>query len=193
MDMAFDAIDELSDDALIVLYGNGDRAAAAALTARLTPLVFSLAMRMLNDRAEAEDLTQEAMLRLWRMAPDWEPGAAKVSTWLYQVAANLARDRLRKRRGLGLDEVPEPQDDTPGVEVAMIGKDRAEALHRALDRLPERQKEAVVLRHIEGLSNPEIADVLKIGVEAVESLTSRGKRKLKELLLGQKQELGLEE
>ncbi|MFT4717130.1 MAG: RNA polymerase sigma factor (sigma-70 family) [Paracoccaceae bacterium] len=193
MNMPLDAMTDISDDALLVLYANGDRAAASALTYRLTPLVFSLANRVLNDHAEAEDVAQEAMLRLWKIAPNWRQGEAKVSTWLYRVASNLCTDRLRKRRGVGLDEIAEPVDETPDVPSRLQTNSRAQALRQALGELPERQRKAVVLRHFEGLANPDIAEVLDISVEAVESLIARGKRSLSGLLLGRKKELGLEE
>ena len=193
MEMPLDAMNDISDDALLVLYANGDTAAARALTFRMTPMAFSLAARLLNDKAEAEDVAQEAMLRLWKVAPDWRQGEAKVTTWFYRVVSNLCMDRLRKRRGLGLDEIAEPQDETPGVVARMHETDRAQALSTALDALPERQRTAVVLRHIEGMSNPDIADVLSVSVEAVESLVSRGKRSLKAILLKRKDELGLVE
>lgn len=188
--MAFDALTDASDEALLVLYGNGDPAAARSLTLRLAPLAYRVAYRMLGDAAEAEDLSQEAMLRLWRIAPDWRQGEAKLSTWLYRVVTNLATDRLRRRRGLGLDEAPEPEDGRPAVLDVMIEADRAAALQEALDRLPARQRQAVVLRHLEGLSNPEIAEAMDIGVEAVESLTARGKRALAAMLAGQREDLG---
>lgn len=179
------------DETLLVLFGLGDREAARILTARLTPLAFRVALRMLaGDRAEAEDIAQEAMLRLWRQAAGWRQGEARVSTWLYRVTMNLATDRLRQRRGTGLDQVPEPEDGRPSVAAAMMAADRIAALDRALGQLPERQRQAVVLRHIEGLSNPEIAAILGVGVEAVESLTSRGKRLLAAALAGRKEELG---
>ncbi|PKP68875.1 MAG: RNA polymerase subunit sigma [Alphaproteobacteria bacterium HGW-Alphaproteobacteria-4] len=190
MSMAFDASSQASDEVLLVLYGNGDRAAAHVLALRFTPLALRVAARMLGDRAEAEDVAQEAMLRLWRVAPDWRQGEARVSTWLYRVVANLCTDRLRKRRGVGLDEIAEPEDGAPGVVERMIESDRAAALQSALDALPERQRQAVVLRHLEGLTNPEIAAVMDIGVEAVESLTARGKRALAALLTGRREELG---
>ncbi len=192
--MALDIASDVSDEALLVLYGNGDRAAAQALTLRLTPLALRVARRMLGDWAEAEDVAQEAMMRLWRIAREWRQGEAKVTTWLYRVVTNLATDRLRKRKGkrsgIGLDEASEVADETPGVETQMMDQDRAEALQQALDQLPERQRQAVILRHIEGLSNPEIALVLDIGVEAVESLTARGKRALAAALAGRREELG---
>jgi RNA polymerase sigma factor (sigma-70 family) len=191
MEMAFDALAEVSDEALLVAFGNGDRAAAAALTLRLTPRVLSFAARMLGgDRHEAEDVAQEAMLRLWRIAPEWRQGEARVSTWLYRVTANLCTDRLRKRRGVDIAAIAEPEDGRPGAVDGMIEADRARALEAALAELPERQRIAVTLRHLEGRSNPEIAEVLEISVEAVESLTARGKRALAVLLAGRREELG---
>ena len=133
------------------------------------------------------------MLRLWRIAPDWRQGEAKVTTWLFRVVTNLCTDRLRKRRGVDLDAVPEPEDDAPEVARRMMDADRAAALQAALDSLPDRQRDAVVLRHLEGLGNPEIADVMEISVEAVESLTARGKRALARLLSGRREELGYDE
>lgn len=189
--MAFDAQTEVSDEALLVAYGNGDREAAAMLTSRLAPRVLGFAARMLGgDRAEAEDVTQEAMLRLWKIAPDWRQGEAKVSTWLYRVSANLCTDRLRKRRSVDIDAIPEPPDDRPGVAEEMMQGARARALEDALADLPERQRVAVTLRHLEGRTNPEIAEVLEISVEAVESLTARGKRALAAILAGRREELG---
>lgn len=190
--MALDALSDVSDEALLVLYANGDPGAARALTLRLTPRVLGFAARMLSDRTEAEDVAQEAMLRLWRMAPDWQQGEARVATWLYRVASNLCLDRLRRSRPRGLGDMAEPEDTTPGVVARMIEADRVLALDAALATLPDRQRQAVVLRHIEGLSNPEIAAVMDIGVEAVESLVARGKKGLAALLSGRRAELGYE-
>jgi RNA polymerase sigma-70 factor (ECF subfamily) len=192
MQMAFDAQDDGSDDALLALYAGGDREAARLLSQRFTPMTLRVAQRMLRDPAEAEDVAQEAMLRLWRMAPGWRPGTAKVSTWLYRVVANLCTDRLRKRRSVPLEAAPEAEDGMPGAAERMIEADRAAALEAALATLPERQRQAVILRHLEGLSNPEIAKVMEIGVEAVESLVARGKRGLVAALSGRQAELGYE-
>lgn len=190
--MPYDAETEVGDDALLVLYANGDDRAARILTLRLTPRVFAQAFRMLGDRAEAEDVAQEALMRLWKIAPEWRQGEAKVTTWLYRVAANLCTDRLRKRRSVGIDEIPEPEDDAIGPAEAMQEKARLDALQCALNTLPDRQRQAVILRHIEGLGNPEIAEIMEITVEAVESLTARGKRALTAELAGRKEELGYE-
>jgi len=194
--MPLDALSDVPDEALLVLYANGDPAAARVLTLRLTPRILGFAGRMLGDRAEAEDVAQEAMLRLWRVAPDWRRDEAQVATWLYRVASNLCTDRLRARKrraAAALDDAPDVADAAPGVEAALIAGDRMRALEAALAALPERQRQAVVLRHIEGLTNPDIARVMDIGVEAVESLTARGKRALTALLAGQRAELGYED
>jgi len=140
---------------------------------------------------------------MWRRRPccgsgggarDWRPGEAQVSSWLYRVTANLCTDRQRartRRRTEALDDVPEPADDRADSESALMARQRVDALQAALADLPDRQRQAVVLRHIEGLTNPEIASILDIGVEVVESLTARGKRALSAALAGQKSALGL--
>ncbi|MEO0774586.1 MAG: RNA polymerase sigma factor [Pseudomonadota bacterium] len=193
MTMPFDDPKAAPTEALLRLYANGDRDASRLLTARLLPRVLSHATRMLGNRAEAEDVAQEAMLRLWKIAPDWRMGEAKVTTWLYRVVGNLCTDRLRRRRGVGLDQVPEPQDDTASPADKMQEKARADALQAALSRLPGRQAQAVILRHIENLGNPDIAEIMDISVEAVESLIARGKRALTADLTRQRDELGISE
>lgn len=184
----------LDDAALMVLFAQGDTDAARLLTERLLPRAFRHAARVLGDQAEAEDVAQEAMMRLWRAAPNWRAdGPAQPATWLYRVVANLTVDRLRKTRhttGLEPDRVELIEDSAPNAEARMVEAGRMRALDQALATLPERQRQAVVLRHIEGLSNPEIAQILEVGVEAVESLTARGKRSLKAALEGQKEALG---
>jgi RNA polymerase sigma-70 factor (ECF subfamily) len=149
---------------------------------------------MLHDRAQAEDVAQEALVRLWRAAPDWQSGQARVTTWLYRVVANLCLDRLRARRPMAdLDAIDAPADPSPGAVAQMQDAARLRALSDAMAQLPDRQAQAVALRHLEGLTNPQIADVMGIGVEAVESLTARGKRALAAILAGRKDELGYDD
>ena len=185
---------QASNEDLLDAFAKGDRAAALVLTEQLTPRVLAQAHRMLGNSAEAEDVAQEAMLRLWRIAPDWDHGRAKVSTWLYRVVANLCTDRLRKRgRAVALDAVAEPEDDMPSVAQAMQSQTRMDALRDALAELPERQAQAVALRHLEELGNPEIADIMGESVRTVESLIARGKRGLIARLSGRKAELGYDD
>lgn len=189
--MPFDDQSEIPDSALLTLYANGDGAAARTLTARLAPRVLAHAQRLLGNLAEAEEVTQEAMLRLWRIAPDWRSDEATPRTWLYRVTANLCTDRLRRRgRSEPLDAVPEPVDGAAGPADSLQDRSRAEALQAALGQLPERQRQAVVLRHLEELANPEIAEIMGVSVEAVESLVARGKRALAADLSARRNELG---
>lgn len=188
--MALDTLSEHSDEALLALFAKGNQSAARALTARLLPMVFALAKRMLNDRAEAEDVAQEAMIKLWKIAPEWRSGEAKISTWLYRISSNLCIDQLRKRRTVGLENAPEKADETPCVDSVLIAKDRATALHLAIAQLPKRQQLALNLRHFQELSNPEIAEVMQASVEAVESLLGRGRRALAAILTPKRVELG---
>lgn len=182
-----------ADAALLARYATGDETAARLLTARLAPRIYAHAKRVLGNGAEAEDVTQEAMLRLWKQAPKWDAGRAQAATWLYRVTANLCSDRLRRRMPVALEESAEPPDPAPSAAARMQEAARQDALQSALLRLPDRQRQAVVLRHLEGLANPEIAEILGVGIEAVESLTARGKRALTADLAAQRDALGYED
>ncbi|GIT90678.1 RNA polymerase sigma subunit ECF family protein [Jannaschia pagri] len=169
------------EGALLSRAAAGDAAAAATLVDRLGPRLLAFCLRLTGgDRAEAEDIVQETFLRLWRKADEWDAnGTARLSTWMGRVASNLAIDRKRRaKRAAPMDDATEVPDGTPGIEARLIEGDRRAALVRALDSLPPRQRQAVVLRHIEGYSNPDIAAMMGTGVEAVESLIARGKRQL---------------
>ena len=190
--MPFDPLSPSSDETLLARYAAGDPRASAELAARLLPRVLNHAQWMLGDASEAEDVAQDAMMRLWRVAPDWRSGEAKVSTWLYRVTANLCLDRLRKRRDLALDSDTEPVDTALAAPDILQEQDRRDALQAALNTLPDRQRQAVFLRHIEGLSNPEISQIMQISARAVESLTARGKRALAAELENRRDELGFE-
>jgi RNA polymerase sigma-70 factor (ECF subfamily) len=185
------AAPEQSEAGLLARFAAGDLAAARDLTRRLAPRIHALARRMLDDPTEAEDVTQEAMLRLWRIAPDWRDEGAAVGTWLYRVAGNLCIDRLRRRRERPVAEMPERADGAPAVQSRLETAERAAALQAALAALPDRQRLALVLRHLEERPNPEIATILDTSVEAVESLLARGRRSLAAELAPRRAELGL--
>ena len=188
--MPLDAEGSVSDAELLGRYAAGDQASARILTFRHAPRVLALARRVLGDPTEAEDVTQETMLRMWKIAPDWQADQAALGTWLYRVANNLCIDRLRRRRRRSDAEVPDLPDDSPGVLHRLEAGDRATALQAALADLPDRQRIAVVLRHFEDRSNPEIAAVLETSVEAVESLLARARRDLAARLAPRRNDLG---
>jgi RNA polymerase sigma-70 factor (ECF subfamily) len=134
---------------------------------------------MLGDKAEAEDVAQEAMLKAWKQAPVWKPGAAKFDTWLHRVALNLCYDRLRRRREQPMATPPEQVDTGPAPDRGLMAADTGRRVGMALAGLPERQREAVVLCHYQELGNIEAASLMEISVEALESLLSRGRRALR--------------
>ena len=191
--MPLDALTNVSDDALL-LFANGDPKAAVVLSHRLGPRIFVYGYRLLGDRSEAEDVAQEAMLRLWKVDSEWRPGEAKITTWLFRVVSNLCIDRKRcdNNRPVSLDAVADLPGAADSVEGSLQQRARSAALTAALLQLPDRQRQAVILRNIEGLANPDIAIVMAISVEAVESWTARGERALSRLLTYQKNALGFE-
>lgn len=188
-----EATDEVSDTALLVAVGNGDQRAAQLLLQRLAPRLMAHATRVLGNRDDAQDAVQETFLRLWKIAPDWRQGEAQVSTWCYRVMVNHCTDRLRARKPtVAMDAIAEPEANLKSAVEKMTDDTRLAALDGALNMLPDRQRQAVVLRHIEELGNPEIAEIMDISVEAVESLVARGKRTIAQALRGKKAELGFE-
>lgn len=162
--------------------GRGEAAAARDLVALKLPRMVRLAYRMLGDPIAAEDVAQEAMLRAWKQAPTWTPGRAKFDTWLHRVALNLCYDRLRRRREVLTDMVPETADPGPSPDQGWAERDVSRQVQAALARLPARQREAITLCHYQELSNIEAAGLMGVSVEALESLLSRGRRGLREAL-----------
>lgn len=174
---------EDSDDALAMRAGRGDRLAASRLIARHSARVFAVCLRMMGDRASAEDAAQETFLKLWRSADRWRPGRAKFETWLYRVAANACIDRLRQRRPEApVEEAPEIADEAPLADQGLVAAERRRAVDAALAALPDRQRIAIVLCHYQELSNADAAAALDVSVDALESLLARARRSLKESL-----------
>ena len=139
-------VEEDDDDALMRRVADGDAHAYSIIVSASLERVLALARRMLGNDAEAEDVAQEAFLRLWRHADRWEPGRARISTWLYRVTSNLAIDRLRGSRPTTMPELPEiPVAADQGR--ALDEEALAAHVDSALQELPERQRLALVLFH----------------------------------------------
>ena len=167
------------DAAWLARAAAGDEAAFAQLVDRHLPRLHALAWRALGSGADAEDVAQETLLRAWRQLPSWQAGQARFSTWLQRVALNLVNDRLRARREqVPIDETELPAS-APGPERGADDAQRARRVRRALQALPERQRDAMLLCHFEGLGNIEAAAALEVSVEALESLLSRARRALR--------------
>lgn len=177
------------DGELIARVANGDRTATRAIMARHLPKVLNLGRRMLGDAEEAEDVAQDVFIRVWTNAARWRPGQAKFETWIHRVAMNLCYDRLRRRPTSRLDDAPDVADQTPSAEVRVQEQQLAGVVDAALRELPDRQREAIVLYHYQGLTNIDAADVMGVSVEAMESLLSRGRRALKRRLLPLKNDM----
>lgn len=160
----------------------GDTEAFRALSRRYLARVVALGSRTLGDPAEAEDVAQEALLRLWRTAPTWRPNEARVGTWLHRVALNLCFDRLGKRREEHPGDPPDAADPSPGPSGAVQQRETAQHVRAALDGLPDAQRRAIVLCHYQGMRNIEAAETMGVSVEALESLLARGRRRLREQL-----------
>ncbi len=158
----------------------GDERAFRRLVDEHLAGVHHFAVRLLGRREEAEEVAQDTFLRLWETAERFEP-RARLRTWLYTVARHAAIDRLRKRRETFTDRIEEaPGSGGPGALLA--SKQDAEAVRAALAELAPRQRAAITLVHYQGLSGTEAAQAMGIGVEAVESLLSRARRKLRTIL-----------
>ncbi|CAN5220052.1 RNA polymerase sigma factor [soil metagenome] len=170
------------DEDLVRRVGQGDPAAIQAMVARKLPRMLALAQRMLGDAVEAEDVAQEAMLRAWKQAPRWVPGKAKFDTWLHRVGLNLCYDRLRRRREIPTEAPPDRPDEGPAPDRGLLTAELGARVDAALRRLPDRQREAIVLCHYQELTNIEAAALMTVSVEALESLLSRGRRTLRQTL-----------
>jgi RNA polymerase sigma-70 factor (ECF subfamily) len=170
------------DAAVLARLATGDARAFRAVVERHLPHLLAHARRMLRDEAEAEDMAQEAMVRLWRNAGSLQLGAQGLRPWLRRVVSNLCIDRIRSAHNVTVtDEVPE-QAEPAGQLRALADKDTAARVDAALRALPDRQRQALTLFHYEGLSQIEVGRMLGVSDEAVESLLARARRALKAAL-----------
>ncbi|MEH6404877.1 MAG: RNA polymerase sigma factor [Sneathiella sp.] len=170
-----------SDAALMQQVAEGNMVACRTLAARHLDHAYGLAYRIVSDKGYAEDIAQESFLRLWKAAPKWQP-SAQIKTWLFRVIHNLCIDRLRKENRYSGAEVPERADPAPNPYEAREAKQLQDTVSDALQKLPLRQRTAITLVHFQQCGNIEAAGIMDISVDALESLLSRGRRKLRDLL-----------
>jgi len=174
---------EESDDALVMRVAAGDQAAWRSLVGRHLSGLVSQAWYMLGDRSEAEDVAQEAFVRLMQKARDWQPGGAQLRSWLYRVVVNLCIDRKRSSwRPRPLDDVADTADADDVAGRLAHDSDIGRAVAGALGALTERQRSAIVLVHYQGFTNYEAAEMLSTSVDALESLLARARRTMREAL-----------
>jgi RNA polymerase sigma-70 factor (ECF subfamily) len=174
-------MDEPSDHDLMARTASGDERAFRMLVDRHAGHALALARRMLGSGAIAEDMVQEAFLRVWRNAPRWRLQAA-FRTWLYRIVVNLCLNAKRRAPDLSLDAAGDAPDPAPAQDLQLEARQRGRGLADAVAALPERQRAAILLTYQEGLGNAEVADVLDTTVAAVEALLVRAKQSLRAAL-----------
>jgi len=172
---------KLSDAELMREVAGGNTEAFNEIVLRYQQAAWAVAFRFMGDPVEAEDIVQEAFLRILKVAPTYKP-TASFSTYLYRVVTRLCIDHTRKRR-----PEPAPVDmevvDTAGDPVTVVlQKERERIVRDALQRLPVRQRMVVILKYYEGFSYAEIARIMDTTVKAVERLLARARRTLTKLL-----------
>jgi len=167
-----------SDEALMARVARGDEPAYRQLARRHLPVAVALARRILGNSADAEDVAQEALLRVWVHAPRWQP-LALFRTWFRRVVVNLCLDRKRRVPWVDLEAAGELVDPAANASEQIERSERDKLVQAAIAELPARQRTAIALTYGEGLSNAEVADMLDTTVSAVETLLVRGKQNLR--------------
>ncbi|MBR1174993.1 RNA polymerase sigma factor [Bradyrhizobium sp. KB893862 SZCCT0404] len=176
-DVVFDEDSELLDR-----LAADDETAFRMLVERHIDRAYAIALRIVGNAADAEDVVQDTMLKIWSHRGRWQHGRAKFSTWLYRVISNRCIDLRRKPRNENVETVPEVADGQPGAVEIIERNELNDMLELAMQRLPEQQRIAVIFSYHENMSNGEIAQVMDTTVAAVESLLKRGRQQLRQLL-----------
>ncbi|WEK03298.1 MAG: RNA polymerase sigma factor [Candidatus Devosia phytovorans] len=172
------------DDLLLERIGRGEQDAFRMLVERHVDRAYALALRILRSASDAEDVAQDVLLKVWSTRGSWQPGRARFSTWLYRVVTNRCLDLHRRPRNEQIDEVPETVDGAPDAVETIHRSEVTSLLDRAMARLPEQQRIALILSYTDDLRNAEIAEIMGTTVMAVESLLKRGRQQLRALLSG---------
>lgn len=186
-DMAVQAQASHEDSGLLQAIGAGDERALRLFMDRHLDRIHALALRFTGNAADAEDIAQEAMLRVWRAAAGWTPGGARPSTWLHRIVMNLCIDHARRARLRAF--LPfgdrDPPDPAPDPEAVAAGRDSLARVADAVRALPARQRAALVLSVTGGQSNGEIAEALGMTTGAVEQALFRARKTLRDRFDGQ--------
>jgi RNA polymerase sigma-70 factor, ECF subfamily len=174
-------VKEATDEKLMQAVAGGDLDAFNEIVLRYQGLAWKTAHRFLGDSMEAEDVAQEAFLKILKAASRYR-ATATFRTYFYGILTRLCIDRTRKKQLISFDDVPDVPDPSLGPMESLIGKERRTQVSEALDALPLNQKAAMILKHYEGLSYAEIARILGVTPKAVEGLISRARGSLQSRL-----------
>jgi RNA polymerase sigma-70 factor (ECF subfamily) len=176
--------EELDDNNLLERIAVGDRRAFRCLMVRHGKSMLALAQRITGNPDDADEIVQEAFLKVWLGASRWRSdGGAKFSSWFYRVVMNASLDRCRRKPMASLDDVDDPCDNSPGGFDNVSSNQRHTVLVDALGTMPVRQKEAMSLFYFAEMSAPTAAKMLNVSVSAFEALLIRGKQSLRTALL----------
>jgi RNA polymerase sigma-70 factor (ECF subfamily) len=165
------------DEQLMLAVARGDLAAFGQLVLRHQAAAWRSAYRFLGDRGEAEDMVQEAFLRVLDAAPRYRP-EARFRTYLFRILSRLCLDHVQKKRPRPDPTLAERPDARPSVVDGMSAREAEEHVRHALKQLPSNQRLAVLLRYYEDLSYADIATAMETSVKAVERLLARGRHAL---------------
>lgn len=171
----------LDDESLIRLIKEGNHEAFSELVKRHSNKFYRIAYRIIFSKEDAEDIVQEAFLKLWQKRISWDPNKeVKFTTWFYKIIVNLCIDHNRKKKPEPLFEETQLIDNQHRQDVLLHEKEKQIMLDRFIKELPERQQLALNLCFYEAVSNQEAADIMGVNIKALQSLIMRAKTTLKE-------------
>ncbi len=175
---------EKDDEELLAIIQDGSQQAFSVLVQRHTERFYRLAYRYLQSKEAAEDIVQDAFVKLWEDPGRWQAERNnRFTTWFYRVVVNLCLDWQKKKKPLELgDQEVSIADDRETPDIAILQAEKQNILEKEIAALPERQRTALNLCFDEGLSNQEAAEVMGLKLKALQSLVMRAKTTLKERL-----------
>jgi len=160
---------------------SGDHVAYRQVLDHHLAQLMAYATRLTGSVPDAEDIVQETFVRLWANRQRYDPSKARLSTWLHRIAHNQFVESYRRARVRKPDE--DEDSSTIGPDAALESATQGQAVSQALMQLDERQRSALVLVHYQGMPHKDVADILDISVDALESMLRRSRMKLKDILV----------
>jgi RNA polymerase sigma-70 factor (ECF subfamily) len=173
---------DFSDEALMTQIAQGDEAALRRLADRHLARMLRLAEKTLGSTVDADDVVQEALLRIWRHAGRWQSQRSRLSTWIYTIVYRLCVDRLRRQPSLPLDDAMEVADPAPAAPDMLMRSNELKRLTAAMNGLQPRQRAALTLFYYEDCSGEEAAAILDISLRAFWSLLHRARQAVQALM-----------
>jgi RNA polymerase sigma-70 factor, ECF subfamily len=173
-------IESDSDAALMAAVTARDQQAFRILMGRHMERAIRVAERVIHNAADADEIGQEAFIRVWIRASSYDPNIARFTTWLYRIVVNIAFDRKRRPASDPIEDAADVRSSEPDPVQIIIAQEERKMLANALAALSARQRAAIALFHMEGLSAREAASVMKLSDKAFESLLTRARLTLRQ-------------